>query len=290
MMRPKSRTPWGSRAAALTAAAMACCAFVSASARADERADALLAKATAAYKAAKSLTADVRITMTQGAQTHSGSGSFRLRKPKLMRVAFSTPQKITLMSDGKRAYQVMDNSQYKTLEVDAGVSEAASLGGIACGLFFGNDSYILGKMSDTGAERKYSGKQAVAGVSYDVVTITNKKPIPHTLKLYFRADGLIARSVTDAKIQTRSFNQTMEWSNEKLNGVPSTQSFAIALPKGAKPFVPPQPSEDNYEAKLVPVGKPAPVFAMPNSTGGSVSLSESTADHKAVLVNFWFYG
>ena len=67
-----------------------------------------------------------------------------------------------------------------------------------------------------------------------------------------------------------------------------TMRSTCSLPRNAKPFK--QPESPDYNAKLVAVGKSAPVFAVPSPAGGSVSLAESTADHKAVLVNFWFYG
>lgn len=278
------------RAAPLSMAASLALGIVAqAPARADAKADELLAKTTAAYKAAKSLTADISITMSQGAQKFAQTGTLRLRKPNLAHVEMLTPVKMTIMSDGKSVYTVLADKQYVQQPVDSGgMAQVESRVGLPAALFFGRDSYGFGRLSDPATQKKYAGKETVGGVAYDVVTVSGKTPFVHTLKIYIGPDGLIGRSSADVTVQSKKLTQNFEWKSLKLNAVPAAASFAVVLPKDAKPYKP--PSQDDYAAKLVAVGMPAPVFALPNPTGGTVSLADSTADHKAVIVNFWFYG
>ncbi len=287
MKRLYRQLPW--RGVLLSAAAAACCGFPPTLARADAKADALLAKAKAAYQSAKSLTAILSTTMTQSGRNSTQTGTLQLRKPNLARIELTAPRKMSVMSDGKNVYMLMADNQYIKQAVGAsGIGQAESLGGLPGALFFGHDSYGFGSLSDTSVTKTYGGKETVAGRSYDVVKISGKAPFAHTMKLYIDASGLIARSAAEVSVQGQKLEQASDWKNQKLNGVPAATSFAVALPKNAKPFK--QPEQSDYAAKLVAVGKTAPVFAVPSPTGGSVSLAESTSDHKAVLVNFWFHG
>ena len=279
--------PW--RVVLLSTAAAACCGLALAPARADEKADALLAKAKAAYKAATSLTATLSSSMSHGTQKFTQSGTLQLRKPNLARIELTAPQKTSVLSDGNNVYILMPDNQYiKQRAVQSGLGRAESLGGLLTALFFGHDSYGFGSLSGVGVVKKYGGKETVGGVQYDVVALTVKTPVAHTLKIYIGADGLIGQSVAEITAQDNKLQQVSEWKGQRLNGVPATTSFAVVLPKNATLFK--QPEQPDYTAKFVAVGKTAPVFAVPSPTGGSVSLADSAADHKAVLVNFWFYG
>ena len=271
------------------AASGACCSLAAEPARADAQADAVLARAKAAYKDAKSLSANISMTISQDAQKTVQAGTVRLRKPNLARIELTDPQKVTVMADGKEVVMLLQDKQYIKQAMGAGgTAQAEALAGLPGSLFFGHESYGFGVLSGAAVTKKYSGKKTVGGVAYDVVTVTGKTPFVHTVTIYIGADGLISRTDTELTLQSRTMKQLSEWTAQKLNSVPAAASFAIVLPKGAVPFK--QPAQPDYAAKLVAVGKPAPVFAVPSPAGGSVSLTESTADHKAVLVNFWFYG
>ena len=50
------------------------------------------------------------------------------------------------------------------------------------------------------------------------------------------------------------------------------------------------PGMGDMDAKLVKVGKPAPLFSIPGPKGGTVDLAQTLRGKKAILVNFWFYG
>ena len=48
--------------------------------------------------------------------------------------------------------------------------------------------------------------------------------------------------------------------------------------------------EPSFDEKLIPVGKDAPDFQLPQPGGNRIALSDVRKEKKAVLVNFWFYG
>ena len=285
MKRLYGRLPW--RAAALSTAAAAAFGLAIAPAGADEKADVILARTRAAYKTANSLTTNLSVTTTQGAQKFTQTGSIQLRKPNLARMEMTAPQKMSLMSDGTSVYILMPDNQYMKQPAQGGLSQAEMMGGFPISLFFGHDTFGFGKLSAADTTTKYAGKVTTAGVVYDVVTVTGKTPYVFKADLFIGPDGLVSRSTADVTVQGQKITQASEWKGQKINAVPATASFAVVLPKGAKPFT--APAAQDYAAKLVAVGKPAPVFSVPTPTGGTVSLADSTADHKAVLVNFWFY-
>jgi outer membrane lipoprotein-sorting protein len=252
-------------------------------------AKALLAKSRALYKTANSLSASLSITMARGGETAAQSGAVRLRKPNLARIEMATPGQMLMMSDGKNLYTLMPDHQYIQQSAEAfGLGQAELAAGLPVALFFGHDSVGVGSLTEPGATVKYLGKQAVGGQKYDVASVSGKSPIPHTIKVFMQPDGLIGRTEVELSIQGAKLTQTSDYKNQKINAVPATTSFAVALPKDARLYK--APAEDQYTSKFVALGKPAPVFALPTPTGGTVSLASSTADHKAVLVNFWFYG
>jgi outer membrane lipoprotein-sorting protein len=267
---------------------MALSGIVPSPARADAKAEALLAKVKAAYKSAASYSTTATVTMSQGVQKFVQTSTVQLRKPNLARILTTSPQKMSVMSDGKNIYMLMADHQYMKQPATAGGEQIGQLVGLPGAFFFGQDSFGFGKLSDASTTKTYAGKEKVGGVEYDVVNVTASKPVAVKLKIFVASNGMVGRSAANITFQNNTVTQVSEWKAQKLNSVPASMSFAVALPRDAKPFK--APAEADYAAKLVAVGKQAPVFAMPTPTGGSISLSDALADHKAVLVNFWFYG
>jgi peroxiredoxin len=285
----KQHSTWASSrwSAVLASAAVAACTLAAASpARADATADSLLAKVRAAYGSAQSLSASLSVTTGQGLAKTTEIGNFRLRKPNLARLQITSPQKMSVMADGKGVYILLPDNQYLKRSLDQGLMQTELIGGLASSLFFGHDAYGVAKLSDVGLVKTYSGKQAVGGVNYDMVTVSGKTPVDHTVKIFIAPDGLVGRTVTSITVRNTTAVRTHEWKSQKLNAVPASASFAVALPRSAKLYS--SPHDDDLESRLVAVGKPAPAFAFPTPDGGTVSLAASAAAHKAVLVNFWF--
>jgi thiol-disulfide isomerase/thioredoxin len=269
------------KAAALTAAATTFGCMAGSPARADPKADALLAKVMTAYGSATSLS--VRLSTAIGAK-YKAVVTIQLRKPDLVRMERTNPR-LTFLSDGRDEYTLMAHNQYTKRPAIKGVfSRPQWLGGLPIPLFFGRGTLGFGKLSDAGTETKYSGRETVDGVAYDVVTVTGKTPYYYALKVFIGAGGLIGRSILEVSSQDDKTVETSDWLAQKINGVPATTSFAVVLPKGATPY---ERSVD-YTSKLVAIGNPGPAFTLPTPTGGAVSLADSVAGHKAVLVNFWF--
>ena len=256
---------------------------------ADAKGEALLKQSKSAYKNAQAITGTLAIHSVQNGRIVDASGPVRMKKPKLGFLKLRAPVNETYASDGKSVYVVLPTNEYvKTSVADGGISNLASLS-MQMGLFYGVEK---GSFVDlTNLRPNYVGKESVKGVSYDVLKTSGTKPFSFSMKLYVDpSNHLITRTVLDAELQGNKLVQTVEIQNLVLNPALTTGSFAVALPKNAKPYVQAKPEADPYEAKLVAVGKPAPTFSLPNPKGGSVSLAEALRGNKAVLVNFWFYG
>jgi outer membrane lipoprotein-sorting protein len=257
-------------------------------AAADAQADALLAKVRAKYAAATSLGASVTVTDRESGRTFTQTGSLQLRKPNFARIQMAAPHyKLKIMSDGKTAYVLLPNNQYSKREIDEELAKGGEVVGLTEAFFFGHDKYGPAKLSDAGVQKSYAGKTSVGKSLYDVVTLRSRAIVPYTLKLFISSDGLLGRTVLETGTPSKLAVETIEWKGQKLNALPASTSFAVALPRDATEYKP--PSEDEFEAKLVPVGKPAPAFELPSPAGGTVSLKGAEANHKAVMVNFWFY-
>jgi hypothetical protein len=141
-------------------------------------------------------------------------------------------------------------------------------------------------LSDAGATKTYAGQEQIGGVRYDVVSISALKPAAFQVKVFVESNGMVGRIAGSLTQQNKTVTCVSEWKEQKLNAVPA--SFGIALPADAKRYK--APTKEEIDALLVAVGKDGPGFALPTPIGGKVSLSDAAADHKAVLINFWFYG
>src|SRR4051794_34187568 len=81
--------------------------------QADQKADALLKQVAAANKAAKTLTADIALSMSGQGQNMQVTGSVKLKKPNYARVEFGKPFNQLVVSDGKSLWRLMkDSNQY----------------------------------------------------------------------------------------------------------------------------------------------------------------------------------
>jgi len=270
-----------SRSFALSIAAAVACGLATAPARADDKADAVLAKVTTAYNSATSLS--MRLSVAIG-EKYREIVTIELRKPDLVRIERINPR-LKFLSDGRSEYTLLADHQYIKQPVTQGrFSRAQWFGGLPIPLFFGRDTLGFGKVSDPGTQTNYSGRETVGGVAYDVVTVTGKTPYLYTLKVFVGDDGLIGRSILEDRSQDSKTIETSVWIGQKINTILATTSFAVVLPKDGRPYK----SRVSYTAKLITIGNPAPVFTIPTPTGGAVSLADSIADHKAVLVTFWF--
>ncbi|HLK56390.1 MAG TPA: DUF2092 domain-containing protein [Chthonomonadaceae bacterium] len=259
--------------------------------RADEKGDALLKEVEKATKAAKTLTAEVSFTETMSGQGQkiSATGKVRLMRPNYAYIALDSPVDQVLASDGKTSYTLMSKqNQYLKNQVDAQGHGLGFLppmtmffdtkGGITS--LFGGDASALSP--------KYVGKETVEGKEYEVLRVTQENPQHVETKLYVGQNKLVTRIHMEVKLGNETAQIEVALKNVKTDTAMKAADFAFQLPKGAKEFT--QPSMDDYEKKLVAVGKDAPTFSLPTLSGTETTIYEATKDKKVMLLNFWFYG
>jgi len=261
-------------------------------ARADEKADALLKEVETASKAVKTLTAD--LSMSQKAKDPNGKeesmkmvASLKLKKPNLARIDFTQGEFVkTIASDGKTLFTLMPGNQYQKAKVDADGKNIDTLWAAPVAMFFSGRFTLMG--AESKAATTYAGKQTIEGTEYDVVQVSGTKPFAYSGKLYIAPSKLATRLDLEITGGGQKMQVDAVLTNVKKN-VPLTEAgFAYAPPKDAVVFE--QPSLEEFNKKLLPVGSAAPRFALSAPTGGKVELAEVLKGKKAVLVNFWFYG
>ena len=258
--------------------------------RADQKAESILKETKIAFKNAKTLSASYRSSVKQNGQTANSSGTLQLKKPGMGVLRFAGPDKIIIAANGKTVYQTLPGNQYVKMSEAQGGLQSFAARGLPIALFFGVMKSSLVDLSLPTLHPTYVGAKTIDGVKCDVVQIVGKTPFSYALKLFIRSDNhLMSRMEINAESKGKKLFQSQDFLNYKLNAPIANGSFAISLPKGAKLYAPPTQSEDPSDS-LIPVGKTAPAFSLPNPAGGNVSLSESLRGKKAVLVNFWFYG
>ena len=69
----------------------------------------------------------------------------------------------------------------------------------------------------------------------------------------------------------------------KLDPVLPASAFAFNPPPGAT-------ESKGMDADLIRVGAAAPAFDVQTQSGARVSLASALKGHKALVLNFWFYG
>ncbi|HLV79120.1 MAG TPA: outer-membrane lipoprotein carrier protein LolA [Chthonomonadaceae bacterium] len=249
-----------------------------ASARADEKADALLKQVAAARKAVQSLTADISVNQQVGSQVRTITGTVKIKKPDMVHITIGAPVNRTIISDGKTLYVLMPGNQYMKQPVPTGPSPDFLPGN----LLFDPQSAIGAKLAES--KPRYLGTETVAGKTYRVLALTPPAPPSATMKLYVDANNLVTRTETDMNNGQAPLKMVAALSNIKINPNVAVAEFQYTPPATAKLY-----TEPSVDANLVPVGKAAPAFSLPTPAGSHVSLADAGKGKKAIMVNFWFY-
>lgn len=255
---------------------------------ADEKTDALLARARQALEKAQSLQGEFTRTLESGDRKNTLSGTFRLLRPNLAEVringADGSPVQV-VASDGKTQHTVL----YAQKQFLKGKADPAGrgLGSILGPL--GNGFFAPATLGGPGMPT-YAGQQKVDGRTYEVVQFKSTAraaggDIQQTLKLFLTEGGLPEGYSSTSSLQGRTSTMSLWVKNLKTDAALKPEQFAYAPPADFKPYEPP-----NYEAGLVEVGKPAPSFALSQPGGNLIKLEDMLKGRKAVLLNFWFYG
>ena len=254
-----------------------------ASARADEKADALLKKVSQRAHSIQSLTADVTtsIVFHRGRQgmREMGKGRLKFESPNLYRVTFEPPSNQTIISDGDTRYILLPHNQY--VQAPAGQDPLDMLP-----MDLVPPSIDLAALSDV--QFRYLGTTHLDNITYRILEKhTVQQSIETTAKYYVAPNNLVTRSVITSTMGSNSMLATTVFTDIRINPPLTVAEFQYTPPKTARLYKP--PTEQDETASLVPVGKAAPAFSLPTPAGSHVSLAVAGKGKKAILVNFWFY-
>jgi outer membrane lipoprotein-sorting protein len=277
-------------------ASLAFCA--DATAVADDQAAALLKEVQAATSSAKTLIADVTFIQSHNDSTdknvppgsYPSAGSVRLMKPNFARIEVRGQNRVLVdnevrASDGKTLWVLYTSShQYQQSTPNPG-SIAGLLTPVA--IFFNG-----GQLPQANRIR-YAGKGTISGVEYRILELIWPRNSIVGLdqeqidRFYVGPDNLILRTSTELRKDHGPFRKSeVALTNVSLDHPFQPSDFAYSLPPRATPQI----TEADLTARLLPLGTVAPPFTLPTPTGQRVSLKAALQGHKALLLNFWFYG
>jgi outer membrane lipoprotein-sorting protein len=254
--------------------------------RADDASAALLKQVATATKALKTLTADLEMSQDAGGNPMKMQGSVQLKRPNLAKITVSIGGNNAQMvdSDGKNLYIVFGN-QYMKSSPGVNGERIQAMGAFQIPMFFNPSLTFL-----PNAATKYLGKETLDGKEYQVIGVTSPAAKGMDVKLYISDAKLVERVSLDVNSGGARVHIGTAFKNIKTDAALADTAFAYTPPKTVTLYQPDSNNQPDYAAKLVPVGKPAPMFTLLRPEGGTISLEKTLKEKKAVLVNFWFYG
>jgi len=195
------------------------------------------------------------------------------------------PLNMTIASDGKNLYTVMGGTQVRKTDADANGKNIDATIAVPLTMFFDPQNLGFTKRGSTAAT--LLPQQTIDGKTYDVVQLQGTSPLKFTMKLYVTPEKVVTRMALQLQQGPQWSHYSAVLQNVKIGEPIADTAFAYTPPAGATTAA---SGGDSLDAKLIPVGKDAPVFTIPTPTGGQVSLAEASRGKKATIVNFWFYG
>ncbi|MFN3650300.1 MAG: hypothetical protein ACK47B_12055 [Armatimonadota bacterium] len=256
-------------------------------ARADEQAEALKARALAAAEKIQTLRGEMKITRGGGGREFEYRVKGVIQRPNLARytVLFEGAPVQTVVSDGKQLLRLM-TSQKQFLE-SAADPQGRNVG--FGGTFMPMHAFLNLKAELEAGTLSYGGRKEVDGRTYEVLQLRAERA-PQERSFFFDEAGVL-RGV---ELLFRTGDQMLRnsgWLTEvRLNEPAKPEELVREIPEGYQKYVIAQPVAPDYTAELIPVGKEAPRFQLPQPGGGQLSLESALKEKKAVLINFWFYG
>jgi outer membrane lipoprotein-sorting protein len=244
----------------------------------DAKSDALVKKAREVMAGARTLQADMALTMTGGGDKQTATMKLRLMRPSYLDItATGLPGgTMRIISDGKDVYRVNEGEkQYKKMPASGLPSFLGGAGQSPMAMFFSPQGMTAG------GTHKFGGTAKANGKSYQVVHVTTQEA-PKNRKLYLAPNGWVEGIELSDTESGAPDKITMWLKNVRVNAPMKAEEFAYAPPEG---FEMPKGPEES----LLEVGKPAPSFLLPQPGGGQLSLEEARKGKEAVLINFWFY-
>ncbi len=248
-------------------------------ARADDKADAILAEVAARAKTITSFSAKFSLKSLPTDPKLKGAGqtmlgSMLLAPPGKIRFAMTTPQgPMLVLLDGKDAYQVT-GKQFQKLP--AGSSE--QVGKSIWPPLLGTIGDFVGGTKET----KYiTQKMLDESTVVDVVDVMGPQG---TVRAYIDRDSLVR------KVRLTSAQVVQEMLLSEIDSAPVFTETAFALPAGVTEQKAPEGPGGGLDARLVGMGKSVPAFNLATPKGGKLSLAQVSQGKKATLINFWFVG
>ena len=231
-------------------------------AHADEKADALINEVRAATAATQSLSGDFTFSqLVAGAETRF-NGTFALKRPNMAHVEIGEPLAQTVVSDGKNTWVLFRGAvtgngtpQYQYMKRPADPT-GFSLAIFAPITLFFHPGYLgAAPPVAKGAKppvitTKLENRETIEGTEYQVIEVTQDKPIPNTIRFYVGADKRVARMKVDRKGSSPA-TLTYILKNVKVNPALTERDFAFTPPKDAKQLPTPAPRPE-----AAPQGKP----------------------------------
>lgn len=248
-------------------------------------AEPLYAKARQVTASARSLKAKLRISVIEGKQSGSMTGTVEMLRPNFGRItlqgagAMAKSGTQQFVSTGKKLF-VVGVSEKKYFSVPAEPK------GDNLFLMFGRILTPVVGFMDPGVIRR---EGAVRGVS--TVTINGKpyqrvaltaQDAPTERVCYFGKSGLLegiecSSNAASGRVVLKAWLEDLT-----VNPPLSARQFAYTPPAGFTL------RDTSSEGKLLAIGSKAPEFSLPGAFGGKYALKDLRKGKKATLVSFWF--
>lgn len=267
------------RSAVLMALALVSTGALRADQKIDSKAKELLQKAREISQSWKTLQAQQDLAYEFGGQKMALTGLTKAQMPGKIRTEMGGTMEMIAVSDGKKYFIYMKRENtYMTMPAGISLTSGGNAPDAAA-VSFGD---LETAKYDTVT---YAGKEKIDGMECDVIKATKDAD---NYTIYLQADLRVRRTILDSKAAGNVSRMQNDYRNYVVDAPLDPSIFKFQPPKGATEMK--MPTAADYEAKMIPVGKAAPTFTIPNPKGGQVSLADLCKKNKAVIVNFWFYG
>jgi len=211
----------------------------------------------------------------------------KAKKPRMLRVEYEMSGKSEgmMQSDGNTLYSV-HAGRYSKQPLDSHMS-LTSFTGIGLGSFF-NQSFGNHELSFDGEYKLVSKEPKQAVFKGKPVSVLNLDQPVGNLKIHYnlyidRAALLPVGYQETIDMSGHHMVVTVQYDQLQLNEPLEASLFAFKADPGVT-------ESKGIEGDLLAVGATAPTFKAATAHGNAVSLVSSLKGHKALLLNFWFYG